>query len=100
MVQVHPVSRTKWNVVPAITHVDGTARPHTVNPSTNPRYHTLIRGFARITGIPMVLNTSFNENEPIVESPQQALDCFMRTDMDAVALENFLVRRVRRDSER
>ena len=96
MVQVHPVSHAKRSVVPAVTHVDGTARPQTVNPSTNRHYHQLIREFERITGIPMVLNTSFNENEPIVESPQQALDCFMRTDMDAVAIENVLVRRVRR----
>jgi carbamoyltransferase len=100
MVQVYPVSRAKRNVVPAITHVDGSARPHTVNPSNNLHYHTVIREFARITGVPMVLNTSFNENEPIVESPQQALACFMRTDMDAVALENVLVRRVRRDPGR
>jgi carbamoyltransferase len=100
MVQVYPVTRAKWNVIPAVTHVDGTARPHTVNPSTNPHYHRVIREFAHITSIPMVLNTSFNENEPIVESPQQALDCFMRTDMDAVALENILVRRVGRDPER
>jgi carbamoyltransferase len=96
MVQVHPVSHAKRGVVPAVTHVDGTARPQTVNPSTSRHYHELIREFERITGIPMVLNTSFNENEPIVESPQQALDCFMRTDMDAVAIENILVRRVRR----
>jgi carbamoyltransferase len=100
MLQVHPISRAKRSVVPAVTHVDGTGRPHTVKASTNRAFHRVIEEFARTTGVPMVLNTSFNENEPIVESPQQALDCFMRTDMDAVVLESVLVRRVRRDVSR
>ena len=94
MVQVYPVSRAKRNLIPAVTHVDGTSRPHAVNPSSNGSYHRVIQEFERITGIPIVLNTSFNENEPIVESPQQALDCFVRTGMDAVVLENAVVRRV------
>jgi carbamoyltransferase len=64
-----------------------------VSARTNPTYYTLIKEFERITGVPVVLNTSFNENEPIVDTPEQALDCFMRTRMDAIVLHNAVVRR-------
>ena len=80
-------------VVPAITHVDGTGRLQAVSARTNARYHALIRAFQALTGVPMILNTSFNENEPIVDTPEQALDCFLRTRMDALVIHDTLVRR-------
>ena len=67
----------------------------TVSHRTNPRYYCLIREFARITGVPVVLNTSFNENEPIVDTPEQALDCFLRTRMDAIVVGNTIIQRQR-----
>jgi carbamoyltransferase len=77
--------------VPAITHVDGSGRLQTVSPRSNQRYYNLIRAFARISGVPMMLNTSFNENEPIVHKPEEALDCFLRTDMDVLVMENVVI---------
>ncbi len=77
----------------AINHVDDTGRLQTVSRSQNPRYYALIEAFERETGLPIVLNTSFNENEPIVWSPQEALDCFLRTRMDLLVLGNWMVRR-------
>jgi carbamoyltransferase len=93
MQQVYPVRPDKQAVLPAITHVDGTGRLQTVSERTNPRYYRLISEFARLTGVPVVLNTSFNENEPIVDTPEQALDCFMRTRMDVIIVGNTVVRR-------
>ena len=93
MQQVYPVRADKRSVIPAVTHVDGSGRLQTVSARTNPTYYTLIKEFERITGVPVVLNTSFNENEPIVDTPEQALDCFMRTRMDAIVLHNAVVRR-------
>jgi carbamoyltransferase len=72
--------------VPAVTHVDGSGRLQTVGPETNPRYWRLIKSFERATGVPMLLNTSFNENEPIVLTPDEALDCFLRTHMDVLVM--------------
>jgi carbamoyltransferase len=79
--------------IPAVTHVDGSGRLQTVSRDTNPRYHKLIEAFREQTGVPMVLNTSFNENEPVVCKPQEALDCFLRTKMDVLVLGDWLVRR-------
>jgi len=79
--------------IPAVTHVDGTGRLQTLKEEQNPRYYKLIKEFMNITGIPIVLNTSFNENEPIVCKPEEALDCFLRTKMDVVVLEKFIIRR-------
>ena len=93
MQQVYPVRADKRTVIPAVTHVDGSGRLQTVSARTNPTYYALIKEFERITGVPVVLNTSFNENEPIVDTPEQALDCFMRTRMDAIVLHNAVVRR-------
>jgi carbamoyltransferase len=93
MQQVYPVRPEKRSVLPAITHVDGSGRLQTVSVRTNPRYYRLIRAFNEITGVPVVLNTSFNENEPIVDTPQQALDCFLRTRMDAIVLGNTIISR-------
>jgi carbamoyltransferase len=93
MQQVYPVRADKRAIIPAVTHVDGSGRLQTVSARTNPTYYALIKEFEKITGVPVVLNTSFNENEPIVDTPEQALDCFMRTRMDAIVLHNTIVRR-------
>ena len=87
---VKPAMRDK---IPAPTHVDGTGRLQTVTPTANPRYWKLIRAFEEQTGVPVVLNTSFNDNEPIVCKPQEAIDCFERTQMDALVLGDFLITR-------
>ena len=71
--------------------MDGTGRLQTVSRAANPLYHDLISAFDRLTGVPVVLNTSFNESEPIVNTPDQALACFTRTGMDALALGPYLV---------
>jgi len=73
--------------------VDGTGRLQTVNREANPRYWRLIREFANLTGVPVVLNTSFNDNEPIVCRPEEAIDCFLRTRMDALVLGDILIRK-------
>jgi len=86
MVQVYPVRPEKRDVIPAVTHVDGTGRLQTVSRSASPEYWHLIKAFEKLSGVPVVLNTSFNENEPIVLTPLQALDCFLRTRMDALVL--------------
>jgi carbamoyltransferase len=84
--------RSEWRErLPAVTHVDGTGRLQTVDPDSNSLYYTLISALKKKTGIGMVLNTSFNENEPIVDTPEQALDCFSRTDMDALCLGRFVL---------
>jgi carbamoyltransferase len=93
MQQVYPVRPEKRSILPAITHVDGSGRLQTVSETTNPKYHRLISEFAAITGVPVVLNTSFNENEPIVDTPEQALDCFMRTRMDVIVVNNTVIKR-------
>jgi carbamoyltransferase len=94
MIQVYPVRPEKRSVIPAVTHADGSGRLQTVSARTNPVYYRLIKEFEAITGVPVVLNTSFNENEPIVDTPAQALDCFLRTKMDAIVLGTTIVRRV------
>ena len=93
MLQVYPVRPDKRSMVPAITHVDGSGRLQTVSPRSNPRYYRLIKAFADLTGVPMLLNTSFNENEPIVLSPEQALDCFLRTHMDVIVMGRHVLER-------
>jgi carbamoyltransferase len=87
---VRPEKREK---IPAPTHVDGTGRLQTVAREANPRYWSLIKAFEKLTGVPVVLNTSFNDNEPIVCRPEEALDCFQRTQMDALVLGDFLITR-------
>jgi carbamoyltransferase len=93
MLQVYPVRPDKRAVVPAITHVDGSGRLQTVSLRSNPRYYRLIKAFDRLSGVPMLLNTSFNENEPIVLTPAQALDCFLRTSMDVLVIGRHVVER-------
>ena len=93
MMQVFQVREEKRKLIPAVTHVDGSGRLQTITSSTNPRYHKLIENFRDLTGIPMVLNTSFNENEPMVCKPEEALDCFLRTKMDKLVLGNVMLAR-------
>lgn len=93
MTLAYAVKPEKREKIPAPTHVDGTGRLQTVSPQANPRYHALISEFERQTGVPVVLNTSFNDNEPIVCRPEEALDCFQRTQMDALVLGNVLITR-------
>jgi carbamoyltransferase len=94
MLQVIPIRPERQHQIPAVTHVDGTGRLQTVDRTSNPLYYALIEAFHRLTGVPMVLNTSFNENEPIVCRPEEALDCFLRTKMDRLVLGNQLVARL------
>jgi carbamoyltransferase len=93
MMQVYQIRADKRAQIPAVTHADGSGRLQTVLESTNPRYHALITAFFDLTGVPMLLNTSFNENEPVVCKPVEALDCFLRTKMDVLVMENWVVRR-------
>jgi carbamoyltransferase len=93
MLMVYQVREEKRSEVPAVTHVDGSGRLQTVSPELNPRYYQLISDFCELTGVPIVLNTSFNENEPIVCTPRQAIDCFLKTRMDVLYLGNQAVRR-------
>jgi carbamoyltransferase len=94
MMQVYPIREDKRARIPAVTHVDGSGRLQTVEAETNARYYRLISEFKAITDVPMVLNTSFNENEPVVCKPVEALDCFLRTKMDVLVLGDVFVRRV------
>jgi len=93
MTLAYAVRPEKRALIPAPTHVDGTGRLQTVALEANPRYHALISAFRDLTGVPVVLNTSFNDNEPIVCRPEEAIDCFLRTKMDALVLGDFLVTR-------
>jgi len=93
MTLAYSVRPEKRETIPAPTHVDGTGRLQTVTREANPRYWSLIKAFEQLTGVPVVLNTSFNDNEPIVCRPEEALDCFQRTQMDALVLGDFLITR-------
>jgi carbamoyltransferase len=91
MLMTYNVRPEKRDVIPAPTHVDGTGRLQTITRSQNAAYYDLIDAFERRTGVPVLLNTSFNENEPIVNNPQEALDCFQRTKMDVLVLGPFVL---------
>ena len=93
MMQVFSIKDDKRKEIPAVTHVDGSGRLQTVTENDNQRYYNLIKSFFTKTGIPMILNTSFNENEPVVCTPKQAIDCFLRTRMDILVLESFIIKR-------
>jgi carbamoyltransferase len=94
MLMTYPVRPEKRDAIPAPTHVDGTGRLQTVNREQNPLYWQLIKEFEKITGVPVLLNTSFNDNEPVVCRPQEALDCFLRTRMDVLVMGNYMVERI------
>ena len=89
MLKVFPVKEEKKSVIPAVTHADGTARVQTVSREADPRFWKLLKAFGRKTGVPVLLNTSFNENEPIVAAPEEAVDCFLKTKMDTLVLGNY-----------
>ena len=93
MSKVFQVKKIKRNIIPAVTHVDGSGRLQTVSREYNPNFYKLISDFYKMTEVPILLNTSFNENEPIVCNPTEAIECFLRTKMDILALENFLIYR-------
>lgn len=91
MVQAYKIKPARRSQVPAVTHNDGTGRLQTVDREVSPLYWKLIDQFRRITGVPILINTSFNENEPIVHLPAQAIDCFLRTQMDVLAIGPYLL---------
>jgi carbamoyltransferase len=91
MLHVYKIRPEKRAQLCAVNHVDNTGRLQTVSREENPLYYDLIRAFERKTGIPVILNTSFNENEPIVCTPEEAIDCFKRTRMDVLAIGPCLV---------
>lgn len=93
MEKVFPIKKEKRALIPAVTHADGTGRLQTVDKVVTPRYYELIETFRKRTGVPILLNTSFNENEPIVNSPHDALECYLRTNMDMLVLENCVITR-------
>ncbi|MEP6742481.1 MAG: carbamoyltransferase C-terminal domain-containing protein, partial [bacterium] len=93
MLMVYQVREERRAEIPAVTHVDGSGRLQTVSREVNERYYQLISDFYKLTGVPVVLNTSFNENEPVVCTPAHAIDCFLKTRMDVLYLGNHAVRR-------
>lgn len=93
MLMVYQIRPERRAEILAVTHVDGSGRLQTVSREANPRYHQLISDFCELTGVPVVLNTSFNENEPIVCTPRHAIDCFLKTRMDVLYVGNYAVRR-------
>jgi carbamoyltransferase len=95
MMQVFQIHSAKQSLIPAVTHVDGSGRLQTVSACTNPLYYRLIDAFRGLTGVPMLLNTSFNENEPVVCEPREALDCFLRTKMDMLVMGDVILHRMK-----
>jgi carbamoyltransferase len=91
MEKVFPIRKEKQAEIPAVTHADGSGRLQTVDKAYSKRYHELISVFFKETGVPILLNTSFNENEPIVNAPIEAINCFLRTNMDMLVMENIVV---------
>ncbi len=99
MLHVYKIRPEKRKVLCAVNHVDDTGRLQTVTREENPLYYDLISAFHRKTGIPVILNTSFNENEPIVCTPEEAIDCFQRTRMDVLAIGPFFVTKADENGE-
>lgn len=91
MSQVLKIKKEKRKLVPAITHEDGTGRLQTIERNDNEKYYDLIKDFFEKTNVPLILNTSLNENEPIVSNPKEAIELFLRTDMDIIIIENFYI---------
>jgi carbamoyltransferase len=91
MVTAYKIKPEKRDTIPAVTHGDGTGRLQTVEKDVNPLYWKLIRRFGEITGVPVLLNTSFNENEPIVNTPTEAIECFLRTRMDVLSIGAYIL---------
>ena len=97
MLQVYQIRVEKRPLIPAVTHVNGSGRLQSVTEAQNPRYYHLIEAFRDLTGVPLVLNTSFNENEPVVNTPAEALDCFLRTKMDLLVMGDLMIQRLPHD---
>ena len=93
MEKVFPILENKRPLIPAVTHADGSGRLQTVDKAYSKRYHELISAFFKETGVPILLNTSFNENEPIVNAPAEAISCYLRTNMDMLVMENIVLSR-------
>ncbi len=93
MIQVYPVRPEKRFTIPAVIHVDGSGCLQTVNPQSNPLYRQLLKAFEKQTGVPVLLNTSFNENEPIVHRPAEALDYFLRTNMEVLVMGKYVLKK-------
>ena len=93
MSAVEEINKDKRNLIPAVTHIDGTGRVQTVTREINRNFYNLIEKFYQLTSVPILLNTSFNENEPIVMTPKDAIDCFLRTNMDVIVLNKFVITR-------
>ncbi len=91
MMKVYQIQKNKRELIPAVTHVDGSGRLQTVEINQNEKYYKLINEFYKLTKIPILLNTSFNENEPIVCKPEEAIDCFLRTKMDILVIEDYVI---------
>jgi len=94
MMQVHKVKKEKRGLIPSVVHNDGTGRLQTVKKKENEKIYRLLESFFIKTGVPILINTSFNENEPIVSNPEQAIDTFLRTDMDCIVLENWIIKKI------
>ena len=92
MSKVYNIKKEK-NIIPGVVHIDETCRLQTVSKQYNENYYNIINEFFKITQVPIILNTSFNENEPIVCKPEEAIDCFLRTKIDKLYLENYLIYR-------
>ena len=90
---VENIKIDKQKLIPAVTHFDGTGRVQTVSKLYNNNFYSLISEFFQLSNVPIILNTSFNENEPIVMSPNNAIDCFLRTSMDVLILDKFMISR-------
>src|SRR5206468_800426 len=99
MVLVYKTRAEKRELIPAVNHVDDSGRLQTVEERVSPRYYRLIAEFARQTGVPVLLNTSFNENEPIVMTPQEAVRTFLETRIDLLVLGNHVARRAGREQQ-
>ena len=93
MMLAHRIKPAHRDGLPAVTHVDGTAQVQTVSASVNPRYHALLSEFDRQTGVPLLLNTSFNEREPLVSTPDEALSCYLTTRLNVLAIGNWVLTR-------
>ena len=87
------IKKNKAELIPAVTHIDGSGRLQTVDENTNSLYYKLIKSFEKYSGVPILLNTSFNENEPIVNTTEEAIDCFLRTKMDLLVIGKYVLKR-------
>ena len=90
---VEQINDNKKHLIPGVTHIDGTGRVQTITEEFNKNFYNLIESFFKLSGVPILLNTSFNENEPVVRKPEEAINCFLRTEMDILVLKDFIIER-------